>query len=207
MLGDFRVIKDIWPVGLLVPGGEAGAGAHSRRQVDGREQTKENKLPPEEGGVSRRGKMEKGGSERNRSILEELPVITILSFFFFPFFFSTSKPIGLVFVTFTTKWSFSVLLADRDGLFMKYVGFFSGCLMWERLRQSRERENACGSSPGSAGSEREREAGTELSQGLFPSKAYKHTHSDFHPCEDWHKFPLTRTLPLPDSNHNLKTRV
>lgn len=70
-----------------MPGGEAGAGAHSRRQVDGREQTKENKLPPEEGGVSRRGKMEKGGSERNRSILEGLPVITILSFFF-PFFFS-----------------------------------------------------------------------------------------------------------------------
>lgn len=37
----------------------------------------------------------------------------------------------------------------------------------------RKRENACGSRPGSAGSEREEEPGTDLSQGLFPYKAYK----------------------------------
>lgn len=59
--------------------------------MDGGEKTKENKLPPEEGGVSRRGKLEKKSSERDRSILDGLPVITILcllelfSFFFFFF--------------------------------------------------------------------------------------------------------------------------
>lgn len=34
-------------------------------------------------------------------------------------------------------------------------------------------EEGCGSSPGSAGSEREEEPGTDLSQGLFPYKAYR----------------------------------
>lgn len=56
--------------------------------MDGREQMKENKVPPEEGGVSRRAKMENEGSERNRSVSDGLPVITmlclleLLSFFF-----------------------------------------------------------------------------------------------------------------------------
>lgn len=46
--------------------------------MDGGEKMKENKLPPEEGGVSRRGKLQKERSERDRSILDGLPVITIL---------------------------------------------------------------------------------------------------------------------------------
>lgn len=72
--------------------------------MDGGEQLRENKLPPEEGGVSRRGKMENERSERGRSNLDGLPVITILCLLeLLFFFFLTSKPIGLVFLTFTTK--------------------------------------------------------------------------------------------------------
>lgn len=55
--------------------------------MDGGEQVKENKLPPEEGGVSRRGKLENESSERDGPILDGLPVITVLCLFSSLFFF------------------------------------------------------------------------------------------------------------------------
>lgn len=57
----------------------------------------EEELPPEEGGVSQRGEMENGRSEWGRSILDDLPVITILCLLeLFSFFFKNLK---MVFVS------------------------------------------------------------------------------------------------------------
>lgn len=63
--------------------------------------------------------------------------------------------------------------------------------MRERIRQSVERENVCGSSRGSAGSEREgvegKREGKRLEQ-IYPKACSPpkptNTHADFQPCED-----------------------
>lgn len=70
--------------------------------MDGGEKMKENKLPPEEGGVSRRGKLKKERSERDRSILDGLPVITILCLLelFSFFFFKKNKTLKTIRVSF-----------------------------------------------------------------------------------------------------------
>lgn len=136
------VVKDIWPVCLLIPGGEDWADTHSRRQVGGREKMKENRkclLGKEtcHGGVKWRM-----GRVRWRDESDGLPV----------------NVSWLMFLKFTTGWSFSVLLGSGwtvmnfswtiCGIFLRV---FNVRGLWERNGQCRKRKNTCGSSPGSAG--------------------------------------------------------